>query len=33
MPKPDFEGYRSDVRKMCENNPYPLGVDEHQAPD
>jgi hypothetical protein len=33
VPKPDFDGYRNDVKKMYENNPYPLGVDEHQVPD
>jgi hypothetical protein len=33
MPKPDFDGYRNDVKKMYEDNPYPLGVDEHQVPD
>jgi hypothetical protein len=33
MPKPDFEGYRNDVKKMYEDNPYLLGVDEHQVPD
>jgi hypothetical protein len=33
VPKPDFDGYRNDVKKAYENNPYPLGVDEHQVPD
>ena len=33
VPKPDFDGYRNDVKKMYENDPYPLGVDEHQVPD
>jgi hypothetical protein len=33
MPKPDFDGYRNDVKKAYENNPYPLVVDEHQVPD
>ena len=33
VPKPDFDGYRNDVKKMCGNDPYPLGVDEHQVPD
>jgi hypothetical protein len=33
MPKPDFDGYRNDVKKDYENDPYPLGVDEHQVPD
>jgi hypothetical protein len=33
MPKPDFEGYRNDVKKAYENDPYPLDVDEHQVPD
>jgi hypothetical protein len=35
VPKPDFDGYRNDVKKPYENenNPYPLGVDEHQVPD
>jgi hypothetical protein len=33
VPKPDFEGYRSDVKKAYENDPYPLGVDDHQVPD
>jgi hypothetical protein len=33
VPKPDFNGYRNDVKKMYEDNPYLLGVDEHQVPD
>jgi hypothetical protein len=33
MSKPDFDGYRNDVKKAYENNPYPSGVDEHQVPD
>jgi hypothetical protein len=33
VPKPDFDGYRNDVKKMYEDNPYLLGVDEHQVPD
>jgi hypothetical protein len=33
MPKPDFDGYRNDVKKAYENDPYPLGVDEYQVPD
>jgi hypothetical protein len=33
MPKPDFEGYRNNVKKAYENDQYPLGVDEHQVPD
>jgi hypothetical protein len=30
--KPDFDGYRNDVKKTYEDNPYPLGVDDHQVP-
>jgi hypothetical protein len=30
MPKPDFEGYRNDIKKSYE---YPSGIDEHQMPD
>jgi hypothetical protein len=33
VPKPDFDGYRNDVKKMYEDNPYLLCVDEHQVPD
>jgi hypothetical protein len=33
MPKPDFEGYRNNVKKAYKNDPYPLGVDAHQVPD
>jgi hypothetical protein len=33
VPKPDFEGYRNDVKKAYENDPYLLGVDEDQVPD
>ena len=33
VPKSDFDGYRNDVKKMYEDNPYLLGVDEHQVPD
>jgi hypothetical protein len=33
MPKPDFEGYRNDVKKSCEEGQYPSGIDEHQMPD
>jgi hypothetical protein len=33
VPKPDFDGYRNDVKKMYENNPYSLGVPDHQVPD
>jgi hypothetical protein len=33
MPKPDFDGYRNDVKKEYENYPYSLGEDEHQVPD
>jgi hypothetical protein len=33
VPKPDFDGYRNDVKKMYEDNPYLLGVNEHQVPD
>jgi hypothetical protein len=33
VPKPDFDGYRNDVKKMYESNPYLLGVPDHQVPD
>ena len=33
VPKPDFDGYRNDVKKMYENDPYLLGVDELQYAD
>jgi hypothetical protein len=33
MPKPDFEGYRNDIKKSCEEEQYPSGIDEHQMPD
>ena len=33
MPKPDFEGYRNDVKKTYEEKQYPSGIDEHQMPD
>jgi hypothetical protein len=35
VPKPDFDGYRNDVKKAYENedNPYLLGVPDHQLPD
>jgi hypothetical protein len=33
VPKPDFDGYRNDVKKAYENDQYLLGVDEHQPPD
>ena len=28
MPKPDFEGYRNDIKKTYEDEKYPLDVDE-----
>jgi hypothetical protein len=31
--KPDFEGFRNDVKNPYENDPYPSGLDEHQVPD
>ena len=33
MPKPDFEGYRNDVKKSYEEEQYPSGIEEHQVPD
>jgi hypothetical protein len=33
MPKPDFEGYRNDVKKSYEEEQYPSGIEEHQLPD
>jgi hypothetical protein len=33
MPKPDFEGYRNDIKKSYEVEQYPSGIDEHQVPD
>jgi hypothetical protein len=35
MPKPDFEGYRNDVKKIYEEKQYLYhsGIDEHQMPD
>jgi hypothetical protein len=33
MPKPDFEGYRNDVKKSYEEEQYPSGREEHQMPD
>jgi hypothetical protein len=33
MPKPDFEGYRNDIKKSYEEEQYPSGIDEHQVPD
>jgi hypothetical protein len=33
MPKPDFEGYRNDVKKSYEEEQYPSGIEEHQMPD
>jgi hypothetical protein len=33
MPKPDFEGYRNDIKKSYEEEQYPSGIDEHQMPD
>jgi hypothetical protein len=33
MPKPDFEGYRNDVKRSYEEEQYPLGIEEHQLPD
>jgi hypothetical protein len=32
MPKPDFGGYRNDVKKSYEDEQYPSGIDEHQMP-
>jgi hypothetical protein len=33
MPKPDFEGYRNDIKKSYEEDQYPSGIEEHQVPD
>jgi hypothetical protein len=33
MPKPDFEGYRSDFKKSYEEEQYPSGIGEHQMLD
>jgi hypothetical protein len=33
MPKPDFEGYRNDIKKSYEEGQYPSGINEHQMPD
>jgi hypothetical protein len=33
MPKPDFEGYRNDIKKSYEEEQYPSGIDDHQMPD
>jgi hypothetical protein len=33
MRKPDFEGYRNDIKKSYEDEQYPSGIDEHQMPD
>ena len=33
MPKPDFEGYRNDIKKTYEDEKYPLDVDEDRMPD
>jgi hypothetical protein len=33
MPKPDFEGYRNEMKKSYEQEQYPPGIDEHQMPD
>ena len=33
MPKPDFEGYRDDIKKAYEDEKYTLGVDEYQITD
>jgi hypothetical protein len=32
MPKPDFGGYRNDVKKSYEDEQYPSGIDDHQMP-
>ena len=31
MPKPDFEGYRNDIKKSYEEDQYPSGIEEHQV--
>jgi hypothetical protein len=33
MPKPDFEGYRKEMKKSYEYEQYPSGIDENQMPD
>ena len=33
MPKPDFEGYRDNIKKTYEDEKYPLDVDEDRMPD
>ena len=33
LPKPDFEGYRNDVKKRYEDDQNLLDVNEHQMPD
>jgi hypothetical protein len=33
MPKPDFEGYRNDIKRSYDEEQYPSGIDEHQMPD
>jgi hypothetical protein len=33
VPKPDFDGYRNDVKKAYENDPYSFGVPAHQVTD
>jgi hypothetical protein len=33
MPKPDFEGYRNEMKKSYEQEQYPSNIDEHQIPD
>jgi hypothetical protein len=33
MPKPDFEGYRNEMKKTYEQEQYPSGIDDHQMPD
>jgi hypothetical protein len=33
MPKPDFEGYRNDIKTSYEKEQYPSGIEEHQVPD
>jgi hypothetical protein len=33
MPKPDFEGYRNEMKKSYEQEQNPSCIDEHQMPD
>jgi hypothetical protein len=33
MPKPNFEGYRNDIKTSYEEEQFTSGIDEHQMPD